>query len=266
MSSRRNPPPIPRKEVPANIQRARDELKARQNQERARRMVEIARQNRERRQVLTQEEADRVERLFQSRNELDAMAEIERRDRQRAELIAFQERQANSRQIGANLREARRRGEITREVAEARGKIKQALARPQVSQELVKESVAGRKITQGSDLSALANALFGGAGLEQVAREVRDKEKLKHTSLRPLPEPEPEPEPQPMGVGAGGEFVPLPSGEYTGRPRGGDTHGNIYGTQAGGGFVLKPFERRPESLPQPEPEPETNPYLSRKRE
>ena len=261
MSSRRNPPPIPRKDIPANIQRARDEIKAReraiQNQERARRMVEIARQNRERRQVLSQGEADRVERLFQSRNELDAIAVAEERDRRRRETALFQARQTPDPQVV--LQHQRRI---------AQRNLERFLQDERLKQGVLNEQLRGRSL--GRDATPFANALFGGLGLEQSAEDYREsmsarrlRDSVKHTSLRPLPEPEPEPEPEPMGVGVGGELVPLPTGEDIGRPRGGDTHGNIYGTQAGGGFKL---QTPPRPFLEPQPEPEPNPYISRKRE
>lgn len=257
--SSRNPPPIPRRGTPANILRAREQVEERKRQEgnrqRAQAMVEMARANKERRQVLSQGEADRVERMFQSRNELDAIAVAEARDRERQRLREFQERRTPTAQSIERNRQISQRN------------IERILESQRFQRGLDAEVLAGRKL---GGTSQLANALFGGIGLEQASEEVRQdlqrrRERLKHTTLRPLPEPEPEPEPEPVAVGTGarGEFVPLPT-EGEPRPRGGDTHGNIYGAREGGGFKLK-TPPQPFLEPQPEPEPEYNPYQSRRK-
>ena len=261
--SSRQPPPIPRK---ANIQRAREQIANESNRARARAMVEKARENQARRQVLTREQEEGVERLFQSRNELDAIALMEARQRARERVIDFQERQAQANQVARNIAEARVRGERMRAVADVRGKISQSLASQDFRREIGKESVAGRKLGR-ADTVGLANALFGGAGLQAVAEQEFGRQQARGTNIRkPIPEPEPEPEPEPAPVRQvsgnsheidfrGNEIVGGVKGRPQPQQRGGDSHGNIHGgAKAGGGFVLNP-PSRPFSEPTPEPEP-----------
>tara|TARA_R100001594_G_scaffold150635_1_gene212953 strand:+ start:3146 stop:3979 length:834 start_codon:yes stop_codon:yes gene_type:complete len=276
MSSR--PPPIPRKAVAPNIIRAREQIAKEKNLQRAKAMVEKARQNKARRQVFSQDELDRVERVFQSRNELDAIREIEKRNNLRQEVARFQTRQAQRQQLLDNLEDARERGKETRKIADARSQIKRKLESEEFKTEVAKEGVAGRKLTTGRDTRLLANALFGGAGLQAVAEE-----SLKHTSVKPSKiggRPEglgrveigtinPAELQVIYGEGEGGSLVPLPA-KGQARPRRtfqrGATGGKVIGTQAGGGFKLgtppQPF-LVPE--PEPEPEPEINPFVSRRR-
>tara|TARA_R100000654_G_scaffold71767_1_gene103022 strand:+ start:727 stop:1530 length:804 start_codon:yes stop_codon:yes gene_type:complete len=264
--SSRNPPPIPRKGVPANIQRARQQIANEKNRARAQAMVEKARANTQRRQGLTRAQEESVERAFQLRNEMDAMVLQEERRRARARVLAFQERQASADEVRRNIQESRRRGQGIREVADARSKIRQALASQEFRDEIAKEGVAGRRLGSGRETRDLANALFGGAGLQSVsedfARKERErKERLKHTSLRPTkPEPEPEPEPQPepevFGTGVKGEPVPIPRGASGGRPVA------TSGAKAGGGFKL---DTPPQPFLEPEPEPEFDPRQSRRK-
>ena len=282
--SSRQPPPIPRKSVPANIQRAREQIANERNRARARAMVEKARENRARRQVFTREEEEGVERLFQSRNELDAIALMEARQRARERVVDFQERQRQAGEVARNIAEARKIGERTRGVADVRGKLRQALASEDFSREIAKQSVAGRKVGGVGETTLLANALFGGAGLQAVAEQEFGRREARGTKVRePIPEPEPEPEPvrevsgnlhevdfrgNPIVEGVKGR----PSGKLA-RPRGGDAHGNIHakpppiprkaGTQAGGGFKLQ-TPPQPFLEPQPEPEPEFDPRQSRR--
>ena len=285
--SSRQPPPIPRKSVPANIQRAREQIANERNRARARAMVEKARENRARRQVFTKEEEEGVERLFQSRNELDAIALMEARQRARERVVDFQERQRQANIVAQNIAEARVRGERTRAVADVRGQLRQALASEDFSREIAKQSVAGRKVGGAGETTLLANALFGGAGLQAVAEQEFGRREARGTKVRePIPEPEPEPEPEPAPVrevsgnpndidfrgnqiveGVKGRPQPI-------RARGGDAHGNIHGgarpppiprkagTQAGGGFKLQ-TPPQPFQEPQPEPEPVFDPRQSR---
>lgn len=269
--SSRQPPPIPRKSVPANIQRAREQIANERNRARANAMVEKARENRARRQGLTREQEESVERLFQSRNELDAIALMEARARARERVVDFQERQAQASQVARNIAEARRIGERTRGVAEVRGQLRQALESEDFRREIAKESVAGRKIGSSSERNLIANALFGGAGLQAVAEQEFGRREARGTKIRePIPEPEPEPQSQSPVREVSGNLheVDFRGNEITGvkgrpQPRGGDAHGNIHGAKAGGGFKLQ-TPPQPFLEPQPEPEPEPNPYQSRR--
>jgi len=135
----------------------------------------------------------RVERLFQSRNELDAFREVEDRNKERQRNAEFQERR---RQTGLTSKELAIARNVGRARAEEIGKINRAkfeinkkLNSSGLSKELNREAVAGRSLATGSERVDFANALFGGAGLEQVA--------TKFTEVRArIPEPEPEPEPE----------------------------------------------------------------------
>ena len=135
----------------------------------------------------------KVERLFQSRNELDAFREVEERNKERQRNAEFQERRRQtgltSKQIAEARRISRERSEEIREVNRAKFKINKELGSSGVSKELNREAVAGRVFGRGIERVDFANALFGGAGLNQVAT------KLTEVRAR-IPEPEPEPEPE----------------------------------------------------------------------
>ena len=272
MSSR--PPPIPRRAVAPNIIRAREQIAKEKNLQRAKAMVEKARQNKARRQVFSQDELERVERVFQSRNELDAIRQIEERNKAREEVARFQTRQAQRQQLLDNLEEARERGEVRRKIADTKSLIKRKLESEEVKREIAKESVAGRKLTTGRDTRLLANALFGGAGLQAVAEE-----SLKHTAVKPSNIGGREVVGQPLPVEIGtinpGQLITREEVDFRGnviegvkgRPQAirGATGGKVLGTQAGGGFRLgtppQPF-LQPE--PEPEPEPIFDPRISRR--
>jgi len=295
MSSR--PPPIPRRAVAPNIIRAREQIAKEKNLQRAKAMVEKARQNKARRQVFSQDELDKVERVFQSRNELDAIRQIEQRNKAREEVARFQTRQAQRQQLLDNLEEARERGKERRKIADTKSMIKRKLESDEFKTEVAKEGVAGRKLTTGRDTRLLANALFGGAGLQAVAEE-----SLKHTSVKPS-KIGGRPEGLPVEIGTINPGLADPDQDYLktlspaqasafiqdrqraitreevdfrgnviqgggkGRPQTirGATGGKVLGTQAGGGFRLgtppQPF-LQPE--PEPEPEPVFDPRLSRR--
>ena len=276
MSSRRSrPPPIPRKQVAPNVLRAREQIANERNRARARRMVEIAKENKARRQVFSQDELEKVERAFQSRNELDAIREIEQRNKLREEVARFQTRQAQRQELLDNLEEARERGKETRRIADRRSEIQRFLAKPETSKEIMKEAVAGRGF--GSDTRNLANALFGGIGLQEVAKET-----LKHTAVKPsriggrgVVE---KPLPVEIGTINPGQLITREEVDFRGnviqgggkgRPQAirGATGGKVVGTQAGGGFKLgTPPQPFLQPQPEPEPEPVFNPYVSRRRE
>jgi hypothetical protein len=252
MSSR--PPPIPRRAVAQNILRAREQIANEKNRARANAMVEKARENQARRRLNI--DTDKVERMFQSRNELDAITQIEQRNRARQEQAQFQERQAKNRELQENLRQARQIGEDRRRIAKIRGEIKQKLSSADLTSAINKESVAGRKLA-GRETKDFANALFGGIGLQQVATKIDADKRIKHTRVKPIPEPEPEPEPEPQP-----EPEPAPitrdevdfrgnviSGGVKGRPQA----EKVVGARVGGGFKLA-TPPRPFGEPQPEPE------------
>tara|TARA_R110000803_G_scaffold65563_2_gene126729 strand:- start:2585 stop:3445 length:861 start_codon:yes stop_codon:yes gene_type:complete len=200
------PPPIPIKTAD-NVVRAREQLKRGKAIAENRARIPVARS----RQVLSQGETDRVERLFQSRNELDAFKAVEERNNERRRNAEFQERRRQTGLTSKQLAIARKVGrersqEIknltpfvnrkpltlkTREEFQFRKEVNKALGSSDFSKELNREAVAGR-VFGGSDRVDFANALFGGAGLDQVIQD-----RIKHTEVKPrIPEPEPEPEPE----------------------------------------------------------------------
>ena len=171
-----------------------------------------------------------AERKFQSRNELDAMVQEQERNNERRRNAEFQERRRQtgltSKQIAEARAIGRARSEEIRVVNRAKFDIKKVVDSGIVGRELNKEAVAGRKI--GRESVSLANALFGGKGLEQVATS----EAIRHTAVKPrtIREPEPEPEPEPeveVRGGVKGRPQPLVKTEARG-----------IGTQEGGGFNL----------------------------
>ena len=168
-----------------------------------------------------------AERKFQSRNELDAMVQEQERNNERRRNAEFQERRRQtgltSKQIAEARAIGRARSEEIRVVNRAKFDIKKVVDSGIVGRELNKEAVAGRKI--GRESVSLANALFGGKGLEQVATS----EAIRHTAVKPRPirEPEPEPEPEAERGGVKGRPQPLVKTEARG-----------IGTQEGGGFNL----------------------------
>ena len=170
-----------------------------------------------------------AERKFQSRNELDAVVQEQERNNERRKIAEFQERRRQtgltSRQIAQARAIGRARSEEIRVVNRAKFEIKKVVDSGIVGRELNKEAVAGRKI--GGESVSLANALFGGKGLEQVATS----EAIRHTAVKPRtirePEPEPEPEPEAERGGVKGRPQPLVKTEVRG-----------IGTQEGGGFNL----------------------------
>ena len=157
-----------------------------------------------------------AERKFQSRNELDAMVQEQERRRQTG---------LTSKQIAEARAIGRARSEEIRVVNRAKFDIKKVVDSGIVGRELNKEAVAGRKI--GRESVSLANALFGGKGLEQVATS----EAIRHTAVKPRPirEPEPEPEPEPEAERGGVKGRPQPLVK---------TEARGIGTQEGGGFNL----------------------------
>ena len=159
-----------------------------------------------------------AERKFQLRNEFDAVVEVEERNLERRRNAEFQERR---RQTGLTSREiaearaiGRERSEDIRALNKAKFDIKKQLADPQFSKELMKEGVSGRQI--GGQSVELANALFGGAGLEKVASTIGDRGRqrerereiaIKHTAVKPRPQPTPEPAPEPEPEGVKGKLL-----------------------------------------------------------
>jgi hypothetical protein len=207
MSSRK-PPPIPRKTetVPANIQRAREQIANERNRARANAMVEKARQNRERRRVLTSGQQQSVETAFQQRNEMDAIIADQLRQNARREMSDFQNRT----------------GRILSSEVERRRKIPtqaQELTRELFLTALAKRSNLGRGLPDsGSEAEVkqyLVNKFGSEAGAEaQVSYFHRQLGGLPMpkkpppsnllnligTTVRPtpaLPQPQPEPEPEP---------------------------------------------------------------------
>jgi hypothetical protein len=207
MSSRK-PPPIPRKTetVPANIQRAREQIANERNRARANAMVEKARQNRERRRVLTSGQQQSVETAFQHRNEMDAIIADQLRQNARREMSDFQNRT----------------GRILSSEVERRRKIPtqaQELTRELFLTALAKRSNLGRGLPDsGSEAEVkqyLVNKFGSEAGAEaQVSYFHRQLGGLPMpkkpppsnllnligTTVRPtpaLPQPQPEPEPEP---------------------------------------------------------------------
>ena len=170
-----------------------------------------------------------AERKFQLRNELDGMVQEQERNNERRRNAEFQERRRQtgltSKQIAEARAIGRARSEEIRVVNRAKFDIKKVVDSGIVGRELNKEAVAGRKI--GRESVSLANALFGGKGLEQVATS----EAIRHTAVKPRtirePEPEPEPEPEAERGGVKGRPQPLVKTEARG-----------IGTQEGGGFNL----------------------------
>jgi len=215
MSSR--PPPIPKKTAD-NVLRAREQLKRGKAIATNRARIPVARS----RQVLSQGETDRVERLFQSRNELDALREVEERNNERKRNAEFQERRRQtgltSKQIAEARRIGREKSEEIREVNRAKFEINKQLSSSGLTKELNREAVAGRVFGSGIERVDFANALFGGAGLNQVAT------KLTEVRTR-IPEPEPEPEPEfisaqppPAPIGTEARGRPQPEGVRDNRP------------------------------------------------
>ena len=166
----------------------------------------------------------RVERLFQSRNELDAFKAVEERNNERERNAEFQERRRQtgltSKQLAIARKVGRERSEEIRKVNRTKFEINKKLNSSGLNKELNKEAVAGRVFGSGIERVDFANALFGGAGLNQVAT------KLTEVRARiPEPEPEPEPEftsaptqppPEPIGTDARGR--PQPEGVRDNRP------------------------------------------------
>ena len=183
-----------------------------------------------------------AERKFQLRNELDGMVQEQERNNERRKIAEFQERRRQtgltSRQIAQARAIGRERSEQIRVVNRAKFEIKKVVDSGIVGRELNKEAVAGRKI--GGESVSLANALFGGKGLEQVATS----EAIRHTAVKPRnPEPEPEPEPEFLGI-SGGEQEPEPEPQALVK-----TQVRKVGSQEGGGFNFAPPKRRFQRLP-----------------
>lgn len=245
MSSRK-PPPIPRKTetVPANIQRAREQIANKRNRERANAMVEKARQNRERRQVLTSGQQQSVETAFQQRNEMDAIVKDQLRQNSRREMANFQNRTGRI---------------LSSDVATRRRQIENARTQAQeLTRELFLTAIAKRKFGGGlpeldpSSEKEVKQYLVNKFGSEANARAQVDKfgsqlgelplpkkppstigTTVRPTSSTPQPQPEPEPEPQPQ---------PIPEPEpQLDRPRGGDSGGAIHtsvrGLKTGGEYA-----------------------------
>ena len=213
MSSRK-PPPIPRKTetVPANIQRAREQIANERNRERANAMVEKARQNRERQRVLTSGQQQSVETAFQQRNEIDAIIADQLRQNARREMSDFQNRTGRIRSSDVATRR--------RQIEDARTQA-QELTRELFLTALAKRSNLGRGLpppNEGSEAEVkqyLVNKFGSEAGAEaQVSYFHRQLGGLPMpkkpppsnllnligTTVRPtpstavLPQPEPEPE------------------------------------------------------------------------
>ena len=135
----------------------------------------------------------RVERLFQSRNELDAFREVEDRNKERQRNAEFQERRRQTGLTSKEIAEARRIGRARAEeigkINRAKFDIRKKLSSDEFKTTIAEEALAGKRLTTGKETILLGNALFGGAGLDQVA--------TKFTEVRArIPEPEPEPEPE----------------------------------------------------------------------
>ena len=181
---------------------------------------------------------ERAERKFQLRNEFDAMVEEAERNLERRRNVEFQERRHQTGLTSGQIAEARAigraRSEDIRKINRKRFEIKKQLEDPVFTRRLMEEGVAGRKIGGGS--IELANALFGGAGLEQVV----STHAIRHTAVKPQPAPEPEPAP---------ELEPERGG-VKGRPQ---------------PQKIKKTEVRGTPIEQLEPEPEPERYASGRR-
>ena len=236
MSSR--PPPIPRKTAD-NVVRAREQLKRGKAIAENRARIPVARS----RQVLSQGETDRVERLFQSRNELDAFKAVEERNNERQRNAEFQERR---RQTGLTSKQLAIARKVGRERSEEIKKITPFVNRKpfelSTRDEFDKNKRAANAPKEAQILSqeilitALAKRKFGGGfpDLTNLTSETDVKDFLTKKY--------------------GGEQNAKAQAELFGK-----LLGNLPLPRRAGSPVIATKIRTPIPQPQPEPEPEPEP-------
>ena len=226
-ASRRNPPPIPKREVPENILRAREQIAKERNLQRAREITEKAKSPFGRSAGLSKAQLEQVEADFQAGVIRDEELAQQKRDAERQAIHDFQNRagRINSREV------ARRRKHI-----EASRNHGQHLARELLAVALIKRRFGKDIPLEGANEKEIqkfiteklgdVGKVSGKAIMDDFGRQLENLQlpkkggsfnpkQVKATSTKPLREkkpppiprkqkgepilePEPEPEPEPV--------------------------------------------------------------------